>query len=148
MINYKQVISQKKHQDYLLTCMGTLREKGKLSFCHNIFKNSLWQYQKYHLQNEMHSPWIFCSLEQKTLSWQFNPLPHNPKFWQHLETRKKFLKTMLEKEKMIETSISSLPQNVFYHIKDRSITWPWSVFILLSANVFNLVESQILLFWY
>ena len=47
----------------------------------------------------------------KYFPWLFNPLPHNP-----LTTlRKKPLQNVVEKEKMLVTSIFSFSHNIFYH---------------------------------
>ena len=53
-----------------------------------------------------------------------------------------FLKTLLEKEKMLVTSIFSFSHNVFYHSPTK---FQFSVtFNLSSANAFNLDKAKIL----
>ena len=55
-----------------------------------------------------------------------------------------FLKTLREKKKMLVTSIFFFSHNVFNSTKDKKKNY--SIFILSSANAFNLDQSKILLF--
>ena len=75
---------------------------------------------------------------------KFNPLSQISDFKQSSERR--LLKTLLEKEKMLVSSIFSFFHNVFCPSRNTFWYFFFITFILLSTNAFNLDQSKILPF--